>query len=321
VQEWPIPFFVNRLMIRTALEKHVPGDFERLVTIRTYLEHACEMFVASGLSDPKFLIELSSSEDQKFWACISEALVHQLLIEKTFGDRRHLGKGPDFLIQNGSQRIWIEVTCPEPTDLPENWKNVAWGEASSVPHDLVLLRWTSAIKAKANALIGDLSREKPGYLQSGIVGQNDSYVIAVNACRLRHGQFPGILGISQFPYAAEATLPIGPYAIQIDRKSLQVVDRGHQYRPFLLNKNNSEISTKLFFDPQYRGISAIWALDLNGASAIGNHEPITLVHNPNASNPLPLGFLPSQNEYTVSMGDSEFGISNQPGASPPAANP
>jgi type I restriction enzyme S subunit len=272
------------------------------------------------LADPKFLIELSSPEEQKFWACISEGLVHQLLIEKTFGDRRNLGKGPDFLVQNGSQRIWIEVTCPEPTDLPENWKNVAWGEASSVPHDLVLLRWTSAIKAKAIALIGDSSREKPGYLQTGMVGQDDAYVIAVNACRLRHGQFPGILGISQLPYAVEATLPVGPYAVQIDSKSLQVVDRGHQYRPFLINKNNSEVSTKLFFDPQYSGISAIWALDLNGASAIGNFEPIALVHNPNATNPLPLGFLPSQNEYTVVIGESEFGISNQPGTSPPVVN-
>lgn len=308
-------------MIRTAIEKRLPGDFERRVAIREYLVHACEAFVASRLADPKFLIELSSDEEQKFWASISEALVHQLLSGKTFGDRGNPGHGPDFLIQDGSQRIWIEVTCPEPTDLPENWKEVVWGEASTVPHDLVLLRWTSAIKAKANALIGDTAREKPGYLQTGIVGPNDAYVIAVNACRLRHGEFPGITGISQFPYAAEATLPIGPYALQIDSKSLQVVDRGHQYRPFLLNKNKSEVSTKLFFDPKYNGISAIWALDLNGSSAIGNHEPIALVHNPNASNPLPLGFLSSQNEYTVVIGENEFGISNQSGIPPPAANP
>ncbi|HLP30024.1 MAG TPA: hypothetical protein VK150_01605 [Geothrix sp.] len=308
-------------MIRTTLEKRLPGDFERQVAIREYLERACEAFVASGWADPKFLTELSSREEQKFWASVSEALVYQLLLGKTFGARRNPGRGPDFLIQNGSQRIWIEVTCPEPTGLPENWKKIAWGEASSVPHELVLLRWTSAIKTKANALIGNMTRKKTGYLQTGIVGANDAYVIAVNACCLRHGPFPGILGISQFPYAAEATLPIGPYALQIDSKSLQVVDRGHQYRPFLLNKNNAEVSTKLFFDPQYNGISAIWALDLNGSSAIGNHEPIALVHNPNALNPLPPGFLPSQNEYVVTIGENEFGVSKQPGTLSPAANP
>jgi len=305
--------------IRKALENYLPGEFERRVAIRQYLEHACETFVASELADPKFLIELCSSEEQKFWASISEALVYQLLAGKSFGDRKNPGHGPDFLILNGSQRIWIEVTCPEPIDLPDNWKEVVWGEASSVPHDLVLLRWTSAINAKANALIGDLDRKKNGYLQAGIVGPNDAYVIAVNACRLRHGPFPGITGISQFPYAAEATIPIGPYALQIDSKSLQVVDRGHQYRPFLLNKNNSEVSTKLFFNPQYNGISAIWALDLNGTSVIGNHEPIVVVHNPNASNPLPLGFLPSQNEHTVVIGENGFSITTQPGTSPPAA--
>lgn len=300
-------------MIRAAIEKRLSGDFERVVTIRNYLKYVCEAFFTSGLADPKFLFELSSSEEQKFWGSISEALVYQLIAEKSVKPPGKSGHGPDFLIFNGSQRIWIEVTCPEPIDLPENWKKVAWGQVSSVPHDLVLLRWASAIKNKAISLIGDTSREKSGYLQKGIVGPNDAYVIAVNACRLRHGPFPSILGVSQLPYAIEATLPIGPYAFQIDSQSLQVVDSGHQYRPFLLNKNNAEVSTSIFLEPKYNGISAVWALDIDGSSAIGNFEPIALIHNPNALNRIPLGCLPSQNEYTAVIGENELGISNQPG--------
>lgn len=300
-------------MIRTAIEKILPGDFERLAAIRAYLEQACSAFVASGWADQKFSTELTSGDEQKFWASVSEALVYQLLADKIFVDRLIIGKGPDFLVQNGAQKVWIEVTCPEPIDLPEKWKNVAWGEAGSVPHDQILLRWTSAIRAKTQALIGDPSMNKLGYLQSGIVGPNDVYVIAVNACRLRHGPFPGILGISQLPYAVEATFPIGPYALQISRKSLKVVDQGHQYRPSVFNKNDAEIPTNIFLNPLYSRISAVWAMDLNGGSAIGNHEPIALVHNPLTSNPLPFGFLSCQDEYTVNIGEDHFSVTRHPG--------
>ena len=284
----------------------MPVEHPRQQAICDYLVTACEEFVASGQADPKFLSELKSGEEQKLWACLSEALVAKQLRDRTFGTRTKPGEGPDLLVMNGEQRVWVEVVCPEPVDLPADWINIEYGTASQVPHEKILLRWMSAIKAKAERLIGNPDGPKPGYLQSGLVGPGDGYVIAVNACRLRHGPWPGILGLSQFPYAAEAVFPIGPYGYQIDRTSLKVVDQGHQYRPFLRNRNDAEVPTLTFLDPRYAPISAIWALDVNGSIAIGNPEPVAVIHNPNAMNPVQCDFLPADSYYTAILDDGGF---------------
>ncbi|MDP2816442.1 MAG: hypothetical protein Q8O19_07165, partial [Rectinemataceae bacterium] len=236
--------------------------------------------------------ELLSGELQKVWACISEALVAEKLSHHTPGNRTKIGEGPDFLVMNGEQKVWIEVVCPEPKGIPAEWLDIQFGSVESVPHREILLRWTSAIKVKAEKQIGSIDRTKKGYLTSGLTDLSDAYVIAVNGCRLRNGPFPGVLGISQFPYAAEAVFPIGPFGYQIDKKSLQAVGSGHQYRPFVLNKNDSPVTSESFLDSKYAPISAIWAVDLNGGLTLGNHEPMVVIHNPLAINPIPVCFLP-----------------------------
>ena len=217
-------------------------------------------FVESGLADPKFVSELVSGEEHKFWSCLSEALIAQRLSDKKFLARssrerfpeffersvaytknrclrlgtcthalvafaprdiydqvagiRNLvvpsrardkicsstdsievfsdpawnfglarpkpGVGPDFLVMNGERKIWIEVVCPEPVQLPDKWLNFQPNTVVSFPHEEILLRWTSAIKVKAEQLIGNENRPR-GYLASGIVAKEDAYVIAVNS--------------------------------------------------------------------------------------------------------------------------------------------
>lgn len=293
-------------LIRSHIEARFPGDHPRRIVVREHLISACERFVASGLADPKFASELASGSDQKFWACVSEALIAALLFDKQFGTRARRGTGPDFLVLNGSRRIWVEVVCPEPVNLPADWLDPPSGTAIEYPHERILLRWMSAIKAKAEALIGSFDGDRPGYIDSGVVSGDDAYVIAVNGCLLRGGRFPGLMGISQFPYATEAVFPIGPYQLQIDRETQEVVDRGHQHRPYVLNKNGARVPAYTFLDPRFDRISAIWAVDLDGGSAIGNNEPMLVVHNPNARNPIPHGFLPAHDEYAAAAEGDEF---------------
>lgn len=135
---------------------------------------------------------------------------------------------------------------------------------------------------------------------------SDGYVIAVNGCQLRSGHFPSLLGISQFPFAAEAVFSIGPYQLQIDRDTLKVVDSGYKHRQYVKNKNGSLVPTYTFLEPRFNLVSAVWALDLNGESAIGNSEPSAVVYNPNASNPISLGFLPADSEYVATQRDDEY---------------
>lgn len=299
-------------MILACIEKRFPGKHPREVTYRQYLASACEDFVNRGLADPKFVRELASGSNQKFWACISEALVADRLRDKIFGVRQRLGEGPDFLVMDGSRRVWIEVVCPEAAGVPTNWLNPQSGVVVNFPHEQILLRWTSAIKAKAEALIGRADHTQEGYLNSGVVALNDAYVIAVNGCQLRSGPFPSLFGISQFPFAAEAVFPIGPYQVRIDTETLAVVDRGHQHRPYVLNRNGARVPAYTFLDPRFNPISAVWAVDLNGGTAFGNSEPTAVVHNPNATNPILPGFLPADDEYVATAEGDEFVLSKAP---------
>jgi hypothetical protein len=108
-----------------------------------------------------------------------------------------------------------------------------------------------------------------------------------------------LTGISQFPYAAEAVFPIGPYQIHIDRATLKSVGQGHAHRVAIKKPNGALVPSHAFLDPWFAMVSAIWAVDFNGCSAIGNPEPSAVIHNPNAINSLPLGFLPADSEFVA----------------------
>jgi hypothetical protein len=272
--------------ITQCIERQFPGNGPPAL-VREALSRACVAFVESGLADRKFQTELSSGSDTSFWSCVSEALVYQKLSGETFLPRPNLGSGPDFLVKAGDRRLWIEVICPEPSGIPSEWLAVKLGAVTSMPHQEILLRWTSAIKEKTEKLVGSRDGTKLGYLQLGYVKPDDIYVIAVNGCRFRHGPFSALVGISQFPYAAEAVFPIGPYQIRIDKATLKTVGRGHAQR-FTINKpNGALVPSHAFLDPYFARVSAIWAVDFNGCSAIGNPEPSAVIHNPNAINHLP----------------------------------
>lgn len=291
--------------ITQCLERRFPGEGRRAI-YRAALLRACNAFWESGLSDPKFVTELISDSDQKFWSSVSEALVYQKLCGYAFFQRADIGSGPDFLLAADQRRLWIEVTCPSPSGLPSNWSNVLKNQVISAPHDAILLRWTGAIKQKFEQLMGS-TEGNVGHLKQGQVSSDDIYVIAINGCQLRHGPFSQLIGISQFPYAAEALFPIGPYEVRISKDTLDVAASGHQHRLVINKPNGAEIPCYAFLDPKYEMISAVWAVDYNGSAELGNSEPSALIHNPLAANPLPLGFLPADTEYVATAeGDDDF---------------
>lgn len=292
------------MSIEKILETRFPGDGLRH-TYRNEIIRVCKEFMDSGMADGKYYSELSSDADEKFWACVSEALVYQLIKNKEFADRKVDGAGPDFLLLHNGKRIWVEVVCPRPIGIPGDWLSFTTVGAGHVPHDQILLRWTGAIKEKLEKLMGSSSGAKAGYIEQGIVSESDAYVIAVNGCQLRHGPFPALDGISQFPYAVEAVFPIGPRQLRIDRASQRVVSNGYQERHTIAKPNGAQVPAYAFLDTANHMVSAIWALDLNGGTCIGNSEPMAVVHNPNATNPLPIGYLPAEREFGAKRLDSD----------------
>lgn len=298
---------VSRIIIETHISQKYPRSDPRSVAYRNELISVCNEFAERGLADQKFVRELTSGQDTKFWACISEALLADHLLNKDFPKRSTVGEGPDFLVADGDLNVWIEVICPEARGIPAGWLSIEEGVVTDFPHVDILLRWTAAIKEKAEKLIGNTDGTITGYLEKGVVAFNEAYVIAVNGCQLRNGPFSALFGISQFPFAAEAVFPIGPIQLKINRETLKVVERGHQHRPYIINRNEAQVPAYTFLDPRFNPISAIWAVDLNGGSVIGNTEPMAVIHNPNALNPIPIGFLPADSEYVATpCSEDEF---------------
>ncbi len=60
----------------------------------------------------------------------------------------------------------------------------------------------------------------------------------------------------------------------------------------------------MFLDLRFAAVSAVWGVELDGSSVVGNQERTVVVHNPLAENPVPVGFLNADDEYVaVEHGD------------------
>ena len=159
-----------------------------------------------------------------------------------------------------------------------------------------------------------MERTNIGYIEKGIVASEDAYVIAVNGRQMRSGTFSALLGISQFPFAVEAVFAVGPYQISFNRNTLEQTGTGHQHRPLISKRKRALVPAYTFLDKRFQSISAIWAVDVDGTSANGNSEPMDVVHNPNANNPIPIGLLPAHDEYVAtSIGTEEFKLNRVEG--------
>lgn len=304
--------------IETYLLQRYPGDGRRQ-KVRDKIVHECNSFVASGLSDSNFTRDLCSGYEQKYWSRLSEALLAAHLREAGLDPSSSKDGGPDFLLIVNGQKIWIEVICPEPTGVPADWlisKPSSEFKVFTFPHEQILLRWTSAIKEKAEKLIGKSDRTAKGYIEKGIVRPDDGYVIAVNGVQLCPSAFQTINGISQYPFAIEAVFALGPLQVKINRDTMKQMGTEHQHRPIIIKPNGAPVPAYPFLDPRFQLISAIWAVSMDGTSAIGNPEPMAVIHNPNAVNPIPIGLLPAQDEYVAKpIGAEEFELSRIDGRS------
>ena len=287
----------NEDALETAFARRYPLDGENYRVMRELGPKLCHDYVSKGLGDKNAESRLCSQDDYTFWQQLSEVVVADQL-EKVGLSLSHKNAGPDLLIEYQQKRVWVEVICPTPVGIPQDWLDPPNCKAYALPHEALLLRWTSAIKEKAEKLIGQRDNAKSGYLHKGHVGENDAYVIAINGRLLRAG-WPQIEGISQWPFAVEATFSVGPYALTLDRESLNVVDRGYQHRPAIPKPNGAFVPADTFLDPRFSPISAIWAMDFDESLIIGRQQPMVVVHNPAACNPLERNILPAFQEYVA----------------------
>jgi type I restriction enzyme S subunit len=305
--------------LKASIERRYPWTSAKGSEIREAICALCTRMLGSGLLDGDAEKKLCSENPNAFWQQLSEILLADQLIKAGLKPL-HQEPGPDFLVDLGKGRLWIEVVTPEPKGLPDDWSNHVSGNVVSLPHEEILLRWTSAIKEKAEKLLGRVDRKTgeriPGYLEKGIVTSSDAYVIAINGRLLRGfgGAIPELHGISQLPYAVEATFAVGPLQITIDRQTLQQVGSGLQHRTYIAKPKGAAVPADTFFDPEFSPISAIWAVDVDELLAIGETRPMVVVHNPLAAVKLDRKILPAQSEYFLTEGDGYYEVQRADGS-------
>lgn len=269
-----------------TVEQFLATRYSRNPLARSYYTMLWQSYAKSGLSDRHFVEELTSGDEGRFWQRSWEMLLHDHLA-RLGHVLRSANAGPDFAIRFGHTTVWVEAVVPSPVDVPKEWLELprAGFGGREVPHEEMLLRWTSALKAKRDRL--------KGYLEKGIVEDCDSYVVAINACRLSSlGQDKGPSGL---PLAVEAAFPVGPWLFPYFEDEGRLGEPFCSIRPFVRKKNRANVPTGNFLDPSYGGVSAL--LGCSTCYAPEGALEVVVVHNPIAHNPLPIGLFGATTEY------------------------
>ncbi len=264
----------------------------------SYAHHLGELlsaYQASGLAPPNLVAEVASGDHGTLWAHVWEAMLYRHLLSlgfepQTAGVTKAGQRGPDFGIMHQGLRIWIEAVTPAPKGIPSDYleppkKGVV--EFRRVPQEERLLRWTSALSDKRKVL--------ERYRTQKTINGADCTVIAVNSCRLQDYAINDF-GNSGLPFAVEAVFPIGPIAFPITPEGKPAGDPVNVPRYAIQKSNSSKVSTANFLCPGYANVSAIigcWRKDML------EDLPLTVVHNPLATNPLARAILGANKEYVA----------------------
>ena len=215
-------------------------------------------------------------------------------------------QGPDFGLIRGDNTIWVEAIVPAPEGTPSEYlKPPRRGEFTvrTMPHKEMLLRWTAALKEKRDKFAR--------YDDHGVISRAEPTVVAINGCRLCDFAIDDN-GISQMPFAVEATFPVGPIAVPISRDGRIDGEARRIPRFSIQNDNGAEVPTDSFLNPLFENISAV----------IGTVQwdmlrplPLTLVHNPLARAPLERRIFKATKEYVADDIGDEYLL--RPLAQPP----
>lgn len=176
-------------------------------------------------------------------------------------------------------------------DSPANQGRSDLKELGRIPDQKIIMRYTTAIAEK--------HRKLTAYRQGGIIADADAYVIAVNSYALSH-----CWAEPEVPRVLKAVFPIGALEFIFDRKTMQDLGTRHQFRPNVIKASGAPVSTEIFVNANYTGISAV----LHSYANACTHGPLgvdfILIHNPMAAQALPRSLFLDCREYVATpVGD------------------
>src|SRR5260221_1045582 len=226
-------------------------------------------------SDPHYLSDARNHFHQRFW----EMYLCVTMLKRGFVITRIGKEGPEFSTTIGGRTVWFEAIAPLEGSGADKVPELKMNEATWVPTEQVLMRYTAALSEKL--------RKYHSFRTKGIVSEGDGYIVAINSNKIPNAYFGSIL-----PYHVQAFLPFGPFTVAINPKTHEKVDEYFQYRAEVTKQSGRPVSTQAFLDPAYAGGSAVIhsVFDVAGytrSRAIWGDD-FDVLHNPTAANPLPL---------------------------------
>jgi hypothetical protein len=100
-----------------------------------------------------------------------------------------------------------------------------------------------------------------------------------------------------------SVLPFGAEQVRVNATTFEIVSQSFVHQPTIQKQSGARIPTTLFQEKRSAPISALlyaWADEINRPLISGSE--FTIVHNPLAANPLPLGYVPFGTEYWLDSG-------------------
>jgi hypothetical protein len=249
--------------------------------IRLFMENLWRKY--QPYADKNFKQQLQVDLDSRFW----EMYLACTLLENSI-PLSSRSTGPDILIDHENGRIWIEAIAPTSgaDNNPDRVPDMKLGVATEVPGDEILLRYCAAISEKYD-------RKYQGYVASGLIKPTDSYIIAINGCKIETAIME-----TGHPRILKAVFPIGDLQVMIGNKP-GITDTKYQLRFKITRASGADVRTGLFLNPEYANLSGVlysYASVRKVPKKMG--EDFVLIHNPLATtNRLPHGFFKVGREY------------------------
>jgi type I restriction enzyme S subunit len=260
--------------------------------IRSFMENLWRKY--RPYADKHFMQQMQVDLDSRFW----EMYLACTLLENSIPPSSSPA-GPDILIEHESGRIWIEAIAPTggADNNPDRVPDMKPGVVTEVPGDEIVLRYRAAISEKYD-------RKYHSYVESGLIMPTDSYIIAINGCKI-----DAAIMETEHPRILKAVFPIGDLQVTIDTKTGIVIDTKYQLRFKIRRASGADVRTDLFLNPEYASLSGVlysYASVRKVPNKMG--EDFVLIHNPLATNRLPYGFLKVGREYIPTEDNGEYTI-------------
>ncbi len=208
--------------------------------------------------------------------------------------------GPDALVEMDSKRIWIEATAPTKGSGADKVERIVVQQISptsmmyNIDHDKSTIRYTGALRDKAS-LLRDPPSQYRGFVDRGVVSENDAFVVAINAGLIPDADLP-----PDIPNIVRAVLPAGELQYVLPIESDEPGYARLPRREFVQKASGALVPTTAFESKEFENVSAvifsphgIWnTSDLSGGDFV-------MVHNPTARLQIPLGLFPFGREFWI----------------------